>query len=301
MASRSVTQEFLESLRQQTTNIEKTISSVNSATASIKTNNEQNQYAVGEEVQRISQQITQVIKDGMAQAARGKALLDALKKDGESLMRSNPKSERIVLLKSKYTRLCKEYVEAMKEHQKAKESMRKGQMDSVVRQVSKLPSFAGKSENEVRRKVEESGGDAAQFLKEALIEEAADEAQDAYRDAQSKAKDIEMLVRSINEVASMFQDLAVLIQHQTETLDSIERNVDQAGNFVRKGNKAVSSGAWLCCCCCCRIFSVGRAGLRHDPRYAPFHPPLTFFVSHPHKHILPHHSAQRHPGVPEEI
>ena len=283
-------------MRQQTTNIEKTISSVNSATASIKTNNDQNQYAVGEEVQRISQQITQVIKDGMAQAARGKALLDALKKDGESLMRSNPKSERIVLLKSKYTRLCKEYVEAMKEHQKAKESMRKGQMDSVVRQVSKLPSFAGKSETEVRRKVEESGGDAAQFLKEALIEEAADEAQDAYRDAQSKAKDIEMLVRSINEVASMFQDLAVLIQHQTETLDSIERNVDQAGTFVRKGNKAVS-GAALGHARRCKCM----AGAHCPPFINPFPSPFRRLFSPPPLYPTHHPSAQRHSGVPKEV
>ena len=239
----SVTQEFLESLKSQTAAIEKSIASVNTATANLKSYNEQNSYAVGEEVQRLSGQIQQVIKDGVGQAARGKSLLDALKKEGETLManKETKQSERIVLLKAKYTRLCKEYVDAMKEHQKAKESMRKTQMDSVVRQVSKLPNFAGKSESEVRRKVEESGGDAASFLKDALVEEAADEAQDAYREAQSKAKDIDMLVRSIAEVASMFQDLAVLIQHQTETLDSIERNVDQAGNFVRKGNKAVST------------------------------------------------------------
>jgi hypothetical protein len=79
----SVTQDFLEGLKQQTSNIEKAIQAVAQATAKILSYNEQGSLAVGEEVQRISQQITQVIKDGMAQAARGKALLDALKKDGE--------------------------------------------------------------------------------------------------------------------------------------------------------------------------------------------------------------------------
>ena len=232
-----MTQDFLESLKQQTTNIEKAIAAVALATAKIVSNNEQGALAVGEEVQKLTAQMTQVVKEGVAQAGRGKSLLDQLKKDGDLLIKTNPKSERIALLKSKYTRLCKEYVDAMKEHQKAKESMRRTQVDSVVRQVSTLPKFKGKSEGEIRAEVDKTG--AASYLAEAILEEAADEAQDAYRDAQSRAKDIEMLARSINEVASMFQDLATLIQHQTETLDSIERNVDSAGNFMRKGNKAV--------------------------------------------------------------
>jgi len=35
--------------------------------------------------------------------------------------------------------------------------------------------------------------------------------------------------RSLNEVAALFQDLAVLVQHQSEMLDSIEENVEVAG------------------------------------------------------------------------
>ena len=37
----------------------------------------------------------------------------------------------------------------------------------------------------------------------------------------------------------MFQDLAVLVQHQSEMLDSIEENVETAGKYVRKGNAAL--------------------------------------------------------------
>ena len=276
----AVTQDFLESLKQQTTNIEKAIQAVAQATAKILSYNDQGSLAVGEEVQRLTAQIAQVVKDGVAQAARGKNLLDALKKDGDTLLKTNPKSERIALLKSKYTRLCKEYVDAMKEHQKAKESMRKTQVDSVVRQVSALPKFKGKSDGEIRAEVDKAGG-AAQYLQEAIMEEAADEAQDAYRDAQSRAKDIEMLARSINEVAGMFQDLAVLIQHQTETLDSIERNVDSAGNFMRKGNKAVRGGGGAGCgggCSAC----LRRAYLTPSPP-----PPFTHSLSLPRSSRTP--------------
>lgn len=265
-----VTQDFLEDLKTQTSNIERCIAAVKLATEKIVSNNEQSALAVGEEVQRLSTQMAQVIKEGVAQSARGKNLLDQLKKDGDLLSRTNPSSERLPLMKSKYTRYCKEYVDAMKEHQKAKESMRKTQVDSVVRQVSTLPKFKGKSESEIKAEVEKTG--AAAYLQEAIMEEAADEAQDAYRDAQSRAKDIEMLARSINEVAGMFQDLATLIQHQTETLDSIERNVDSAGNFMRKGNPFAGRRLFSSALQCLLVLSFKKKKLTPPPRPPP---PLT--------------------------
>ena len=35
----------------------------------------------------------------------------------------------------------------------------------------------------------------------------------------------------------MFQDLAVLVQNQSEMIDNIEAHVEKAGDYVRKGNK----------------------------------------------------------------
>ena len=87
------------------------------------------------------------------------------------------------------------------------------------------------------------------------MEEAADDAQQAYAEAQSRARDVEMLVRSLNEVASMFQDLAVLVQHQSDMLDSIEEHVETAGTYVKKGNEAMRAAienqkkARKCWCC----------------------------------------------------
>jgi predicted metal-dependent hydrolase len=69
------------------------------------------------------------------------------------------------------------------------------------------------------------------------------------------ARDVEMLVRSLNEVASMFQDLAVLVQHQSDMLDSIEEHVETAGTYVKKGNEAMRAAienqkkARKCWCC----------------------------------------------------
>jgi t-SNARE complex subunit (syntaxin) len=87
------------------------------------------------------------------------------------------------------------------------------------------------------------------------MEEAADDAQQAYAEAQSRARDVEMLVRSLNEVASMFQDLAVLVQNQSDMLDSIEEHVESAGTYMKKGNQAMRDAiesqkkARKCWCC----------------------------------------------------
>ena len=53
----------------------------------------------------------------------------------------------------------------------------------------------------------------------------------------------------------MFQDLAVLVQHQSDMLDSIEEHVENAGTFVKKGNEAMRAAiesqkqARKCWCC----------------------------------------------------
>ena len=79
----------------------------------------------------------------------GKKLLDELKKKGEDLTRSNPRSDRLQPYKSQYMRLCKMYVDAMKDHQRAKEQMRKLQLDTVVNRAA-IAYGGTKSEAELR-------------------------------------------------------------------------------------------------------------------------------------------------------
>ncbi|RYG44683.1 hypothetical protein EON67_11480 [archaeon] len=147
-------------------------------------------------------------------------MLDKWKADAEALRSTNPKSERLQAYKSQYMRLCKTYVDAVKAHQQAKEKMRETQTENLVRRGKLIYNDGTKTESEIRERVEQ---DPSGFLREAVMQQAAGAAQDAYIDAQSRARDVELLVRSINEVAAMFQDLAVLVQHQSEMLDTIGR------------------------------------------------------------------------------
>ena len=247
-----ITVDFLSAFDRQKQDIERTVESVQLGTRQVNSLCEQVKTAFNsDDIDRLSKQLADVVKSAQRDAARGKTLLDALKRDGEALVKTNPKSERVQAYKAQYQRLCKLYVEAVKEHQKSKEVMRKAQTDDLVRR-GMIIYGDGKTEGEIREKVER---DPANFVREALMEEAADDAQQAYAEAQSRARDVEMLVRSLNEVASMFQDLAVLVQHQSDMLDSIEEHVENAGTFVKKGNEAMRAAiesqkqARKCWCC----------------------------------------------------
>jgi t-SNARE complex subunit (syntaxin) len=189
-----------------------------------------------------------------AAAAAGKKYLDSMKDDGEAIRKASPKSERLQPYRSQYLTLCKDYVDTMKEHQKAKEQMRKTQDEMMIRR-GVIACGGTKTEAEVKEAMK---ADPENFLSQALIGgQPALEAQQALSDAQSRARDVEQLIRSIQEVAEMFNDLAALVQNQSAMLDTIENNVENAEVYVRKGNDnlkgAIQSQKKSRKCFCCMI------------------------------------------------
>jgi len=144
-----------------------------------------------DELERVSKALQAEVRKASEEAKRGKSLLDAMKRAGEALASKNPKGERVQPYKTQYMRLCKLYVETMKEHQRAKEAMRKTQTDTLVRR-GEIVFGDSKTKEEIKEAV---GRDPGGFLREAILTESSEEAQQAYTDAQSRARDIEMLVK----------------------------------------------------------------------------------------------------------
>lgn len=101
--------------------MEQTVESVNNATRQINSLMQESQTAFSpEELDKVSAKLADCVKRAGADAQRGKRLLDELKARGDALSSSNPRSDRLQPYKSQYMRLCKMYVDAMKEHQKSK-------------------------------------------------------------------------------------------------------------------------------------------------------------------------------------
>ena len=70
------------------------------------------------------------------------------------------------------------------------------------------------------------------LMRDAVHMQHSEEAVAAYTEAQLRARDVRTLEGSLREVAGLFADLAVLVQHQSETLDSIGA---RAGRGVPRG------------------------------------------------------------------
>lgn len=72
----------------------------------------------------ISASLKAEVKSASVNANRGKGLLDKMKAEGETLSRTNAKSERLQVIRAKYLVLCKAYVETVKRHQQSKDKIR---------------------------------------------------------------------------------------------------------------------------------------------------------------------------------
>jgi t-SNARE complex subunit (syntaxin) len=128
-------------------------------------------------------------------------------------------SEKFRPFKAHYRRLYGAFVAAIQGQQAAKHGMRQVQTETLLRR-GKIVWGAGdgRTDSEMIAEIERN---PTGFLADALMEEASTEASQAYVDASSRARDVEVLVRSINEVSEMFRDMSVLVQNQSEMLDNI--------------------------------------------------------------------------------
>jgi hypothetical protein len=104
----SITVEFLDAFNRQRSDIERSIEAVELGTKQVNSLCEQVKTAFNsEDIDRLSKQLADVVKSAQRDAAKGKSLLDALKRDGEALVKTNPRSERVQAYPAQYQRRCK--------------------------------------------------------------------------------------------------------------------------------------------------------------------------------------------------
>jgi t-SNARE complex subunit (syntaxin) len=98
--------------------------------------------------------------------------------------------------------------------------------------------FGMEKEDEIKKMVNENPVEFVAQLSRAIKEplSASPEAISVYSDALSRNSEINRLVHSITEVSDMMKWLSILIQEQSEKLDSIETHIEVAGKYVKAGN-----------------------------------------------------------------
>eukprot|EP00475_Leptophrys_vorax_P018903 TRINITY_DN2580_c0_g1_i7.p1 TRINITY_DN2580_c0_g1~~TRINITY_DN2580_c0_g1_i7.p1 ORF type:complete len:251 (-),score=59.94 TRINITY_DN2580_c0_g1_i7:74-826(-) len=82
-----------------------------------------------------------------------------------------------------------------------------------------------------------SGVPLEEILENGLSQAQIDQMENLKRDADLREKEIIRIAQSINELATMFRELSVLIVEQGSILDRIDYNIDQAQVKVAKGKE----------------------------------------------------------------
>ncbi|XP_047312383.1 syntaxin-121-like [Impatiens glandulifera] len=80
-------------------------------------------------------------------------------------------------------------------------------------------------------------GQSETFLQKAIQEQGRGRIMDTIAELQERHEGTKELERNLKELHQVFQDMAVLVQHQGEQIDDIESQVNRASSFVRGGTE----------------------------------------------------------------
>lgn len=182
----------------------------------------------------ISEELEAICSKTQRTASRAKKALTGMKAATDQLKADKAgQPAEIRIRESAHSLLLRRMLKEMREHQKLKQRFQKKTKENFHRLVKVVDPDI--TDDEVDRRLEAGGSSA---MREIMMGGAVHaDAEAALNDVQSRAKDVEMLERSVHQMFQLFQDLAALVEEQGEVLDNIEANVDSAKAFTEKGNK----------------------------------------------------------------
>lgn len=215
--------------------VKKNIVAIRDCTKTIVEINQELVLATTEEKEDIaSQGLQQFIQTGNKNAKTAQGLLKDLNKEVKDLedAKGGPSPE-LRIRKNLVQTLTKKYIDVLKEYQNVQNKSKEVKKKRAVKRVQQVKPDATVDEIEA---VIQSGG-AGEIMKQAILQgDAADVIRNAYENVSSKYQDVLRLEASVAELAQMFQDFALMVEHQGELLDQIEYQVKTASDFIDEGN-----------------------------------------------------------------
>eukprot|EP01138_Halocafeteria_seosinensis_P009832 gb/GECG01010043.1/.p1 GENE.gb/GECG01010043.1/~~gb/GECG01010043.1/.p1 ORF type:complete len:288 (+),score=42.80 gb/GECG01010043.1/:1-864(+) len=230
---------FIQEFKENREEAEGCIQEIKNATAHIESQKQELLTAVDPEVmERCSQNVQQQVHIAQDAASRGKDLIERMREKGHQLKNASPNGESSEwkLQRSQYMHVYQAYMGAISQHQIAKTNFKEISADRLVQRARVV--FPDKSEDELRRQIEEDPQAAQRQLEEPEMV-ANYKVQAVYDEVMSRSKDVGALVQSLKEVKEMMNDLALMVQQQHEVLGRIDANVEVAKTHVKKGNEQV--------------------------------------------------------------
>jgi len=205
---------------------------------------QERQQAVSEELARLAEETT-------AHIAASKQGLDGLAARAEAEDRARPSVAERRIRQNMQQAMAKKHQQLLLEFQTAQISFKRALQDRELREMQLLCPEA--SPEELGQMIE-AGQTTTQAVMRRMAGAHATILDEVAR-IRDKHQDIIRLERSIQDLAQMFQEIAVLVDAQGEMLDCIENNVSNAvgytGGGVKELDKALkvqhNTRKWQCC------------------------------------------------------
>jgi t-SNARE complex subunit (syntaxin) len=138
-----------------------------------------------------------------------------------------------------YSALMIRFREILREFQESQLEYKNATQDKIRRQIAIVKPEA--DDDEINELVNDPDA-TSKLLNEQITGTAHVKIRNAVDDIERKYRDILKLEKGVEEVYQLFLDLGTLIQAQGEMLDSILTNMQEASNYIKKGNKHLEKG-----------------------------------------------------------
>jgi t-SNARE complex subunit (syntaxin) len=194
-----------------------------------------------EETKELQKELQENVKSGDYRSIRAKKKLNQLKKSTKELKKSQNKrvKSQLQIRRNIQQTLEKRFIDVTRDLQEAKGNYRTRLRQNITRQVQIADPQA--TEDDISEAIE--NGTAHDLIQRALNRSSLGHQafKDKLDDVTEKSRDIKELEQSMLKLKQMFEDLAQLIEMQSEQIDAIEVRQSTAGGG-RGGCKGAGAG-----------------------------------------------------------
>ncbi|KAF7289186.1 Syntaxin-like protein [Mycena indigotica] len=156
----------------------------------------------------------------------------------QEAVNSNPalRRQEKEMRQNRATFVRQKFVEAVQAYQKVEQEHRARSRTRIERQIRIVKPDA--TQEQITQAI--SSGEGSQVFMQALTSNADyAHARSAYNEVQARAQDLRKMEETLAQLAQLFNDMAVLVDQQNETLVAIEDNAQKAEEHAEEGAKQV--------------------------------------------------------------
>lgn len=196
------------------------------------------ELAVASAESKITQDMAEVTQNTSKKINKTKQKLDLMKAKTEELATTKQLNKTEFRVRENLVKaLMSKFATAVQTYKEAQEKYKQQLRSKVKRTVMIVNENA--TEEEINDVMQREGG-LQEYLQEQIGGVVHQEIQQAYNNAVERQIEIERLESSMQELAKMFLDMAMLVDMHGEMLDNIENNVLQTKEFVEDGNNNIT-------------------------------------------------------------